>query len=130
MENTMNIFEIATRNKFRFPFRGLVTVEDLWDLSPEALDQVFKALNAMKKKTNEESLLDANVNEDFELCVMIDIVKYIVKIKLAERDAREKAAEKKAQKQKIMSILNTKMDADLQNKSVDELQAMLDELDD
>ena len=127
---TENIFEIATRNKYRFPFRGSVSVEDLWELSPENLDTVFKALNSQKKKVNEESLLSASVDEDVELNTMIAIVKHIVAVKLDEISARNKAKEKKEQKQKILSILNAKQDEALQGKSIDELQAMLDGLDD
>lgn len=127
---TENIFEIATRNKYRFPFRGSVSVEDLWELSPENLDTVFKALNSQKKKVNEESLLSASVDEDVELNTMIAIVKHIVAVKLDEISARNKAKEKKEQKQKILSILNAKQDEALHGKSIDELQAMLDGLDD
>ena len=48
------MFEIATRNKFRFPFKGVISTEDLWDLSVESLDNVFKTLNSEMKKTKEE----------------------------------------------------------------------------
>ena len=40
------------------------------------------------------------------------------------------AKEKKARKQRILEVLAAKEDADLQNKSPEELQAMLSELDD
>ena len=33
-----NIFEYAVRNKVRFPFKGMISVEDLWDLSLTNLD--------------------------------------------------------------------------------------------
>ena len=123
-----NIFEIATRHKFRFPFRGSVSVEDLWDLTPENLDTIFKTLNSQKKRVNEESLLSANTNEDVELNTMIAIVKHIVNVKLSEISARNQAKAKREQQQKILSILNVKENEALQNKSIDELQAMLAEL--
>lgn len=126
---TENIFEIATRNKFRFPFKGSVSVEDLWDLSPENLDTVFKTLNSQRKKANEESLLAVTSGEDAENDMMIDIVKHIVAVKLAERYEKDKAREKKEERQKIMSILDAKQNEALQNKSVEELQAMLASLD-
>lgn len=123
------MFEQATRVKVRFPFRGLVSVEDLWDLSVRDLDSVFKVLNSELKRTKEESLLDVKTKEDAELQLKIDIVKHIVEIKLAEDALRLKAKERKEQKQKILEILSAKQDESLQSKSVDELKAMLDELD-
>ena len=30
MNNEINVFEIATRNKYRFPYRGQISVEDMW----------------------------------------------------------------------------------------------------
>ena len=128
--NNINIFEYAARNKIRFPFKGMISVEDLYDLSLTNLDYIYKALNKQAKQSEEESLLTVKTNIDTELEVQIDIVKHIVSVKLAEQEAREKAAAKKAQKQKIMSIIATKEDEALKNSSVDDLRKMLDELDD
>ena len=125
-----NIFEYATRNKVRFPFRGLISVEDLWDLRLVDLDAIYKALNKQAKQENEESLLSEKSPVDEVLEVQIAIVKHIVSVKLAEKEAREKAAEKKAQKQKIMSIISAKQDEALQNSSIEELNKMLDALGD
>lgn len=125
-----NIFEYATRNKVRFSFRGLISVEDLWDLSLTNLDSIYKELNKQPKQSEEESLLNIKTHEDELLNVKIEIVKHIVSVKLAEKEAREKASVKKAQKQKIMSIIAAKQDEALQNSSIDDLQKMLDELGD
>ena len=125
-----NIFEYAVRNKVRFPFKGLISVEDLWDLSVTNLDSIYKTLNKQVKQSEEESLLTTKTNIDTELEVQIAIVKHIVSVKLAEYEAREKAAIKKAQKQKIMSIIATKENEALQNSSIDDLKKMLDELGD
>ena len=59
----------------------------------------------------------------------IEIVKYVVKVKLEEEESRRKAREQREKKQKIMEILSVKQDADLQNKSIEELNNMLNELD-
>jgi trehalose/maltose hydrolase-like predicted phosphorylase len=123
-----NLFEIAVRNKYRFPFRGLVSVEDLWDLSVENLDVIFKELNSQRKRTQEESLLGTKTTQDKELEVKIDIVKYIVSIKLDEAELRSKSKERKAQQQKIMEIIASKQDQALENMSLEELQRMLNEL--
>lgn len=123
-----NLFEVATRSKMRFPFKGLISVEDLWDLSVNNLDSIFKSLNSELKQVQEESLLNTKSKADEELEVKIEIVKYIVNVKLEEENVRLKVKEQKEQKQKIMQILSTKQDESLQNKSIDELKAMLEEL--
>lgn len=127
---TTNIFEYAVRNKVRFPFKGMISAEDLWDLSLTNLDSIYKTLNKQVKQSEEESLLTTKTSVDTELEVQIAIVKHIVSVKLAEQEAREKDAAKRAQKQKIMSIIATKEDEALQNTSVDDLRKMLDELND
>ena len=127
---TMNIFEYAVRNKIRFPFKGMISAEDLWDLSLANLDSIYKTLNKQIKQSEEESLLTTKTSVDTELEIQIAIVKHIVSVKLEEQNAREKAAAKKAQKQKIMSIIATKEDEALQNSSVDDLKKMLEELND
>lgn len=124
-----NIFEYATRNKVRFPYKGSISVEDLWDLSVVELDKIYKTLNAQIKKEQEESLLLVNPDENEELIVQIEIIKYIVNVKLVEQAARERAADKAAQRQKIMGILARKQDEALENSSAEDLMKMLAELD-
>ena len=122
------MFEFATRNKMRFPFKGQISVEDLWDLRVEDLDTVFKSLNRQVKQTKEDSLLATKTTEDTILDTQIAIVKYIFDVKVQEANARLVEKERKEQKQKIMSILATKQEQELQNKSVEELQKMLNEI--
>lgn len=122
------MFENATRTKMRFPFKGMISVEDLWDLSVKDLDTIFKTLNAQVKKSQEESLLVTKTEEDEVLSTQIEIVKHIVSVKLAEAEKAKQSKAVKEQKQKIMEILSAKEDEDLHNKSVDELKAMLDSL--
>ncbi len=126
---TTNIFEYAVRNKVRFPFKGMISVEDMWDLSLTNLDSIYKVLNKQVKQSEEESLLKTKTSVDEELEVQLAIVKHIVSVKLAEKEAAEKAIAKKEQKQKIMSIIATKENEALQNRSIDDLKKMLDELD-
>jgi hypothetical protein len=129
MEKTINLFEMATRKKFRFPFKGQISVEDLWDLSVQNLDTVFKALNAEAKQVKEESLLATKSTEDTILDAKIEIVKHIVKVKLEEANQRQEAAEKREQKRRLQELIATKQDEALQGKSIEELQAMMNALD-
>ena len=123
-----NMFEVATRTKMRFPFKGMISVEDLWDLSVQNLDKVFKTLNSQRKEAQEESLLNVKSSEDEVLDTQIAIVKYIVGVKLEEQAARVKAAENKEKKQKIMTLMAKKDDEEMENMSREELQKLLDEL--
>lgn len=122
------MFIKASREKMRFPYKGLVTVEDLWDLPVTELDKIYKSLNTKAKQVQEESLLEVKTSKDEELTAQIEIIKYIVSVKLEEKKAAEMAKERKEQKQKIMSILASKQDEALQGKSIEELEKMLDEL--
>lgn len=124
----VNIFEYAVRNKVRFPFRGLISVEDLWDLSLANLDSIYKSLNKQAKQSDEESLLSTKTNIDTELEIKINIVKYIVSTKLEERKVRENETMKKIQKQKIMSAIAAKEDEALQNSSIEDLKKMLNNI--
>lgn len=124
---TGKLFETATRNKMRFPFRGMISVEDLWDLSLTNLDSVFKTLNAEAKKSEEESLLETKSKENEELSNKIELVKYIVNIKLEEKKTRENARKNAEMKQRLLEIKAKRQDAALENMSDEDLDKMLAE---
>lgn len=123
-----NLFEIATRNRYRFNYKGVMTVEDLWSLRVEDLDAIFKMLNRQKKTADEDSLLATKSAEDQDLANKIDIVRYIVSVKLAEAAERVSAAEKKAQRDKILEIVAKKKDKALEDMGIDDLMKKLEEL--
>lgn len=126
---TENLFESATRSKMRFPFKGMISVEDLWDLSLTNLDSVFKTLNAEAKKSEEESLLNTKSKEDEEISNKIEIVKYIVNVKLDEKKKREDAKKNAEMRQRLLEIKAKRQDAALENMSDEELDKALAELD-
>jgi hypothetical protein len=130
MSNEKNMFEVATRERFRFPFRGMISVEDLWMLSTKDLDSVFKVLNSELKQTQEESLLDTKTKENEELILKVEIVKYIVTVKLQEEKARAEVKKKKEEKQRIMEIIASKEDEAMESKSVEELKKLLESYND
>lgn len=124
----MNLFEIATRKKYRFAYKGLISVEDLWDLNVIALDKIYKSLNKTLKEMGEESLLKTKSAEETDVENMVEIVKYIVRTKEQEKVDRLAEKEKDAKKQRIMSIIADKEDKALTELSTEELRKMLDEL--
>lgn len=124
----VNLFEVATRENYLFPFKGMINVIDLWDLSLTNLDSVFKTLNAEVKKSEEESLLNAKTKEDEELTNKIEIIKYIVNKKLAEKEARENEKKNKEKRQRILEIKAKRQDEALENMSDEDLDKMLADL--
>lgn len=124
----MNLFEIAVREKYRFPYKGMISTEDLWDLSVNALDSIFKTLNKERKNADEESLLDVKDNVNTTLENKIAIIKHVVNVKQTEADNRLLEMEKKQQKQKIMNLIAKKQDETLENMSQEELLKKLSEL--
>lgn len=126
----MSLFEIASREKYRYPFKGQIATEDLWDLSLPQLDTIFKTLNAQVKRAPEESLLSTTEVEDPTMKNQIAILRHIVAVKQEEKKTRENAAAVKAQKQKLMELIAQKQDESLASKSAEELTAMLSALGD
>jgi len=123
----MDILEKATRLKLRFNFKGMLTVEDLWDLKLNELDMIYRELNQQKKLQESESLLTNNLINDI-VNLQIEIIKYVVEQKQAEQLAEQTKIEKQQQKQKILEILSRKQEDDLQNKSTEDLLKMLENL--
>lgn len=123
----MNLFEIASREKYRFPYKGLISVEDLWDLTLPQLDGVYKALSKEVKTQGEDSLM-AEAITDKKLSNMIEIVKYIFSVKQQEADARKTASENKKKRERIAEVLAQKEDEALHNMSTDELKKLMTDL--
>lgn len=128
MENA-KLFVFASRMKYRYPYKGMISTEDLWDLSPKDLDSIFKTLNSQLKALGEESLLDDA--EDKGAGVLrnkIDIIKYILRNKLEENARTRQAAANAAKRQRIMEVIASKEDAALRDMSVEDLNKMLNKL--
>lgn len=122
MEN--NIFEYAVRNKLRFPYKGTISTEDLWDLPVTELDKIYKVLNK-KNKTNEEESLLSTSSVDVDTLVSIDIIKYIVNYKLKKKEENEQAKKRAEDRQFIMDIVERKRKQSLEDKTEEELLEML-----
>ena len=123
------MFEEAVRNKYRFPSNvGMINVEDLWDLSIERLDYVYKTLKSELKSVAEESLLNKETDADKEVQNKITIVQHIFDTKTAEKEARGKLIETAQKKQHLLSILKEKQNDEYKGKSVEELQQLIDQL--
>lgn len=122
------MFEKATRMKLRFDFKGQCSVEDLWDLSLQDLDSIYKKLNSELKEQNESSLLNQKSTKYEIIKLKIEIVTYIVNVKMEERKKREEEAANKEKKEKILKIIEEKQDESLKNTDLEELKKMANQL--
>ena len=122
------MFDAATREKFRYPFKGQISTEDLWDLTPEQLNSVYMALNAEKKPASTATLIATRTRDDETLEAKIRIVRYIFETKQRETAERKEKAERAARKKHLTEILAHKEEAALADLPPEELRKMIDEL--
>lgn len=124
-----NVFEIASREKYRFPFKGQISTEELWDLSLEQLNSVYKALVKSRRVQTEDSLLMTigQTKDDVDLENRIEIVKYVFEEKQKEIIERRNEADRQAKREKYMALLEKKEEEELSKKSVEELRQLIDE---
>lgn len=124
----MNIFEKATREKTRFCFKGLVSVEELWDLSLEYLDTLWCELESELEKLPKKSLLATNTKQRDEIEFKQEIIKHIVETKKAEKLANEQSKANAAKKQMVLDIIEQKKNEDLKSMSLEELAKLAESL--
>ncbi len=123
----MNIYAKALKRKVRFQYKGLLSAEDLFDLTFEELDVLYKQLNEKLKTLSGDSLLAKENPEIEELRLQLALVKDVFEIKDADRKALEEKLAKSEKKQQILSVINEKKNAELHDKSIEELEDMLDD---
>ena len=130
----MEIFKKASKKKLRFSTnRGVLSVEQLWDLSKDEIRQlVIKAREAAKKSSGEVtdselSFLDSPAKikaTDDEL--RFEILKDIYLTKKSAEEKAQKKAEIKASNKKLLELIARKQDEALEKKSIKELEKMLE----
>jgi hypothetical protein len=122
------MFEKASRLKLRFPYKGAISTEDLWDLPVEVLDHIYREMNRELKGLQEDSLLAKKSRDGENLELRVSIVKHIAGVKLAETEEKEKAIMRREKVRRLDEIIARKQDAVLENKSIEELQKLREEL--
>lgn len=126
----MEMYKEASKIGLRFQTaQGSLTVEQLWSLSLAklklALKTVGEELDKSENKTERLSFLDETKVVDREKQLQFEILKDIYITKKQEADAEKNAVAMKEHNQYILSLIKTKQDQELANKSIDELKAML-----
>lgn len=129
------MFDKASRLKLRFSTqKGLVTVEDLWDLPLSSttnnaanLDDIAKDLFTQLKDTS-ISFVKKEQKCSEVIKLKFDVVKHVIDTKLAEQEAAEVKAVNKEKKQQLLALIAQKENDKLAGTSLEELRKMVDDL--
>lgn len=128
----MNIFELASRSALRFPSsRGPLTTEQLWGIPLKSksgfdLDHVARSAYAEVQALDSTSFVDAEVSPakaDAEL--RMEIVKHVIASKQAAAKEAADASARRAEREKLLNILQNKKDEQLASLSIEELEARI-----
>lgn len=126
------MFERASRVGLTFDTPiGTLTDRDLWNLpligNSVSLNDIAKALNKIVKNQDDEDFVSVRKNKDTLPQLRLDIIKRIIEYKLAQQDSSEKRQKTMQKNERIKGILANKEDEELQGKTVEELQELLEE---
>lgn len=131
--SNINIFEIATRQKLRFQHSriGILSVEDLWDLTLVNLDDIAKGLNRQVKASQEESFLASNKSSENKVAeTSLEVVKYVISVLEKEAADRKEAAAKADKRQQLVDALAQAEAREIIQLTPEEIRAQLESLDD
>lgn len=110
--------------RFQSP-KGSLTVEQLFGLSLSDLDNMAVTLSDSYEKSKGKSFLEKRTTKDAGIKLQFDIVLDVLRTKQEEADANQLLRDRKENNQKIMAIIESKKDEALQNKSIKELEKLL-----
>lgn len=120
------MYKKALRNKLRFSTtKGKLTTEDLFDLSLADLNNLAIALDKKLSETPRKSFISDIAPDTQEDELRFNIVKDVITLKLAERNAAQNAKAKAAEKAQLLEILHRKKNEALETLSVEEIEAKL-----
>ena len=122
----MENFKLASQQKLRFQTnKGLLSLEQLWDLSLEDLDALAVSLETEHKESGKKSFLVKTSSKDKTAKLRFDVVLDILNTKVDAEQAALAERERKANNEKIIAIIADKQDESLKGKSIKQLEAML-----
>lgn len=127
----MNLFEVAVRNKFRFPTtKGELTIEQVLDLplvsrSGTDLDTVAKGVNRELKDLSEESFVAKPTPRKAQLEAMLELLKQVIAERVAENEARVQAVQRQQEIAQLEALLDQRKAQELMELPASEIEARL-----
>lgn len=130
----MNIFELASREKFRFPStKGELTTEQLWQL-PLLDERTFFDLNSVAKAISTElkDMGEENFVQKAQTSIRrpaleakLEIVKYIIASHQQAIAEHAEASNKAETKRRLLDLLARKEDKALEELTADQIRDQL-----
>lgn len=137
MNENINLFEYATRNKLRFEStKGVLTVEQLWDVPLTStdgcnLDAIAKGINRQVKDATEESFVSTKKTAaTVQLEMKLEVVKSIISTKITDAEVAKTRADRKKEKELLLAALAEKQAGELSELNVKELKKRIAALED
>ncbi len=104
---------------------GLLSSEQLWDLSISDLDTLAIELQKLYKESGKKSFVVKSSRKDKLAKLRFDIVLDVLTTKVEEMEGAKEQREAKEFNEKIMRLIAEKEEDSLKDKSVSELKKML-----
>lgn len=120
------MYKEALQKKLRFKTnKGMISTEDLFDLSLQNLDTLARMLDKKISEAPKKSFIEELPAEENDDELRFSIVKDVINIKLKARKDNIDKAQINARNKRIAEIIAKKEDEALENKSIEELRAMI-----
>lgn len=124
----MDIFAKASRSRLKFTtgIKGVVTLEDVWQLP---LSTLRKMANEINRKITKSDDLFAEVKAGEELeKLRLDVLVEVIKIRNEEQKAKVSEAEVEQRRKLLKELIEKRKLEETSSKSVEELEAELAKL--
>ena len=120
------MYKEALQKKLRFKTnKGMISTEDLFDLSLHNLDTLALMLDKKISEAPKKSFIEDLPAEENDDELRFSIVKDVINIKLKSRKDNINRAQINARNKRIAELIAKKEDEALENKSIEELRAMI-----
>ena len=120
------MYKEALQKKLRFKTnKGMISTEDLFDLSLQNLDTLAIMLDKKISEAPKKSFIEELPAEENDDELRFSIVKDVINIKLKARKDSIDKAQVNARNKRIAELIAKKEDEALENKSIEELRAMI-----
>ena len=125
----INLYKIAAKKRFLYdlPGTGQVNTTDLFKLSLPALDAIAIAIDETLDASSRKSFIGTPSEASLDVERKLEIVKDVIADKLAAKEAADKAAETRARKARIREAIARKEEEAIDDLSLEELKAALDD---